>query len=160
MPYCVPADLVLGDAQLPTGMDLNKVIQDAMDEIDSKIGFRYHTPVATTATDFPRPVLLLLKRLNAHLASGRIILAANISGEKSELHAYGAYLVREVERSLKAIADGSVDLPIPLVEGTVVHQRAPLVANVDAASQVEAFYGALTNPLAVAFPTPYRSVGG
>lgn len=156
--YCTEDDLVIGDAVVPTGLTKAKFIQDAADEIDSKIGYRYDTPVAGTS---PRPVLLLLKRINAFLASGRLIMAADVAGQRSELHAYGASLVKEATDSLAAIAAGTVDLPIAVnPDNQTSGQNMPLIANVDAVSQVESFYGVLTSPTIAGFPTPYRAAGG
>lgn len=156
--YCSSDDLVLGDAQVPAGLTKSKFIGDAADEIDSQIGFRYVTPVAVGSA--PRPVGLLLKRLNSHLATGLIILAANQSGEQEQLHAYGSYLVKEVRTVLRKIASGEIILegavPVDAPQG-----RGPVIANVDAVSQVESFYGALTDPTyTTQFPTPYRAAGG
>jgi len=147
MAYCATTDLLAGDIPL-TGLDAAKFVNDAADEIDSQIGFRYLTPVASDAA---RPVLLLLKRINAHLATGRMIMAADAAGQRSELHAYGESLVREALASLAAIAGGMVDLPVTPFPSNANDQveAGPLIYNVDPVSQVEAFYGAFssaTNP--------------
>lgn len=158
--YCTTDDLLIGDIPTTAVLTPAKAVQDAADEIDSKIGFRYSTPVDVTPTGpTPRPVLLLLKRLNAHLASGRLIMAAAAAGSQDNVHAYGASLVREVTRTLNQIAEGELDLDglEPLSPEPV---RAPLIFNVDPRSQVEGFYDTLTNPLAAEFGSPYRSAGG
>ena len=165
MSYCTTADLLLGDISTSTALDPAKYVNDAADEIDSKIGFRYQTPVANTA---PRPVLLLLKRLNAHLATGRLILAATISANQEELNAYGASLVNDAMLTLTAIAEGEMPLP-----GTTVNPDIPTVdpddpsllpilhSNLDPVSQVEAFYAGVTTPgFLGSMPSPYRAAGG
>lgn len=146
MAYCTVGDLLIGD--IPTSGELNpeKYVNDAADEIDSKIGFQYETPVDVRSV--PRPVALLLKRLNAHLASGRLILAATISAEDERLNAYGESLVASVELSLTAIATGEQLLPgAPINEETanpddhsVSTNPFALIQNLDPESHVEAFY--------------------
>lgn len=146
MAYCTVQDLLIGD--IPTGGQLDplKYVNDAADEIDSKIGFQYETPVDVASV--PRPVVLLLKRLNAHLASGRLILAATISAEDERLNAYGQNLVDSVELTLVAIATGEQLLPgAPINEETanpqdhsVSSNAFALIANLDRESHVEAFY--------------------
>ena len=163
MSYCAVVDLLIGDITPSAALDPAKYVNDAADEIDSKIGFRYATPVAVTA---PRPVLLLLKRLNSHLASGRLILAATISGSSEQLNAYGADLVTSAQVTLEAIAAGEMYLPGAVASPTL--PPAPLAndpstypllhSNLDAVSQVESFYEAVTNPGNQGyFSNPYRA---
>lgn len=140
--YCTTADLLIGDIRTSTALDPQKYVQDAADEIDSKIGFVYETPIPVdAASTTPRPVILLLKRLNAHLASGRMILAATIAAEDKELNAYGKRLVEDVEAALASIADGSTLLD-GVVKGTLqlAPRPAPLISNGDSESAVDAFY--------------------
>lgn len=164
MAYCVTADLLIGDISTSAQLDPVKYVNDAADEIDSKIGFRYATPVPTTGADAaPRPVLLLLKRLNSHLASGRLILAATISANQEELNAYGASLVNDAQITLEAIASGEQRLPgAPPNPDLAPTEDAPLLTpilmnNLDPVSQVESFYDAMTGPSQ--FSSPYRAGG-
>jgi|SRR5690348_1250597 len=106
--YCASGDLVLGGIPTPAGLDQNKIVADAADEIDSQIGMRYLTPIDTA--NVPRPVQLLLKRINVALASGRLILAADSNGENQQLHAYGLSLINEAKEALRAIAAGDMFL--------------------------------------------------
>lgn len=146
MAYCTTVDLLIGDIPTSAELDPTKYVNDAADEIDSKIGFVYETPIPNTV---PRPVTLLLKRLNSHLASGRLILAATIAAEDKRLNAYGQSLVDEVQLTLQAIVNGDLPLAgadlnadIPRFEGT----SRVLLGNVDAESSVEAFYSRVANP--------------
>lgn len=148
MAYCVAGDLVLGGIPTPVGIDASKIVSDAADEIDSQIGMRYATPIDTsTSSTIPRPIKLLLKRINVALASGRLILAADSNGENQQLHAYGLSLINEAGAALKAIAAGEMVLtgvdPSPDYQPTVT---TPLIDNLDAESAVEAFYGRVANP--------------
>ena len=146
MAYCTVADLLIGDIPTSAALDPVKYVNDAADEIDSKIGFVYETPIPNTV---PRPVVLLLKRLNSHLASGRLILAATISVEDVRLNAYGQSLVDEVELALQKIVGGElllagadINTDIPQAEQT----PSVLYANKDAESAVDAFYDRVVNP--------------
>lgn len=137
--YCTVVDLLIGDIPTSAALDPAKYVQDAADEIDSKIGFIYTTPIV----DAPRPVTLLLKRINAHLASGRLILAATITGEMDQLNAYGASLVADAELAIAQIAAGEIILQDVLPAPGVVLQtsiHAPMIANGDSESSVDAFY--------------------
>lgn len=166
MPYCAEADLLIGDISVSAQLSPAKYVADAADEIDSKIGFRYLTPVPTTA---PRPVLLLLKRLNSHLASGRLILAATISANQEELNSYGASLVNDAQLTLEALASG--EMVLPGVDPSPTLPPSPsaddplaqkiLLSNLDPVSQVESFYTAVTSPGTLGYlPDPYKASAG
>lgn len=148
--YCVSGDLLLGEIPLPGYMSADKMITDAADEIDSYLGYVYTTPFNVTATGpLARPARLLLKRINAHLATGRIILAVASPEENRNLHAYGWQLVSESIAALQAIAKGEI-----VLEGATPNAdapagepaTAPLINNLDSESNVEAFYNRLSNP--------------
>lgn len=169
MAYCTVADLLIGDITTSTALNPDKYVNDAADEIDSKIGFRYATPVPISGADpAPRPVILLLKRINAHLASGRLILAATISANQEELNAYGQSLVNDAQLAIQQIAEGELiligvdpapDLPASPTDPDLLLSLQPVLhSNVDAVSQVESFYGAVTGGLG-SMPSPYRAGG-
>ena len=151
MAYCTVADLMIGDISTSAALDPQKYVDDAADEIDSKIGFVYATPIPVAdGSGTPRPVVLLLKRLNSHLATGRLILAATIPAENERLNAYGYSLVAEVMTSLDMIATRQMTLEGVSLEPTVgtvgEPVTVPLIANLDAESNVDAFYSRVTNP--------------
>lgn len=147
MPYSTVADLLTGNIPTPAYMSPEKYVADAADEIDSVIGFVYKTPVEMADVDATRPARLLLKRINNFLASGRILMAAASAQEDNQVHAYAARLIREATDSLKLIASGQI-----LLEGAEAlpqsdsPKMAPLIANVDPESNVEAFYDRVANP--------------
>ena len=151
MPYSEPSDLLVGDMPLPRGMKPQSYVDDAADEIDSTIGFIYETPVdiATDTTTVARPVRLLLKRLNNLLASGRLIQAMTVGGQRQELHAYGASLVNQALDVLKQIQAGDLVLEgVPLIENPDNPEKfsGPQIFNLDAESNVESFYDRIANP--------------
>lgn len=151
MPYCEVEDLLVGATALPKGMDPQKYVDDAANEIDSTIGFIYVTPVDVSETSsVKRPVRLLLKRLNVHLATGRLITAMSSNNQRTDLHPYGASLIKEVVAVLQQIATGDITLAgaaLVTPDGsTVPAASGPLIANLDAESNVESFYNRIANP--------------
>lgn len=151
MPYSEESDLLVGDMPLPKGMRPQKYVDDAGDEIDSVIGFIYKTPVPMLDTSpVVRPARLLLKRLNNMLASGRLIMAMTTGGQRLELHAYGADLVRQALITLTQIGNGEILLAgaemLDPVEGEDPAFTGPQIYNVDEESNVEAFYDRVANP--------------
>lgn len=146
MPYSATTDLLLGDMPLSAALDKSKFVADAADEIDSAIGAAYVTPVPMAAP-VPRHVQLHLKRINNFLATGRLIMAVDVGGEDTQLHAYGLSLVSEARQALQAIVDGSYPLD-GVVKQPQEHQRTagPSVTNYDATSGVDAFYGFVSEP--------------
>lgn len=148
--YCTADDLLTGDIPIPSYLDANSVVQDAADEIDSKIGHLYETPVDVTPSGpAARWVKLLLKRLNVHLATGRLLMAADAGGEDDRVHAYASYLIREANAAINKIVSGEIVLeavPGPANEA-VVSDASIVLLNLDPESHVEAFYDRLlTSP--------------
>lgn len=147
MTYCEVIDLLIGDIPTSAKLDPQKYVNDAADEIDSKIGFFYETPIPTSDPT-PRPVVLLLKRLNAHLATGRMILAATILSEDIQLNAYGRTMVADCELSMSQIASGALVLDGVTGSGlnSLPQSHIPMILNKDAESAVDAFYDRVVNP--------------
>lgn len=141
MAYCLVGDLLVGNIPLPSYVNTQKIVDDAADEIDSHIGFRYVTPVVLTETPANRPARLLLKRINAHLATGRLLMEAAAAQEDLQLHAYARRLVDESLAALNAIAAGEFLLgDAQLLTAAVAQVSGPLQYNHDAISQVDTFY--------------------
>jgi hypothetical protein len=156
MAYCEESDLLIGDIPVPTYLKKDDYIQAAADEIDSHLGFIYKTPI-NVSEDGPlvRPARLLLKRIAAHLASGRLIMAQDSSGQNEELHQYGLYLVNQAMEAIQAIKSGQVKLEGALpAEGEKQSASVPLISNLDPVSNVEAFYGMVTSRDPFANPRP------
>ena len=150
--YSASSDLLTGSIPTPAYLDLDKVVQDAADEIDSKLGHIYTTPFDVSNTGpLSRPARLLLKRINNFLATGRLILQVASPEEDSRLHAYGWSLIQEANAALAAIAAGEISLTgaqvLPPVDGEVGPPvSVPLISNLDPESNVEAFYDRVSNP--------------
>lgn len=144
MAYCEVEDVtpMIGEIPLPAYISAESFMDNAADEIDTYIGRIYQTPVVVGTTDpSERPTRLLLKRLNQHLAAGRIILAVDASGENDNLHAYGRDLVGKVLEALNCIAEGEIALPGADPNDTDANSLAgPAIRNEDAVSQVNSFY--------------------
>jgi phage gp36-like protein len=160
MAYSSVEDLLIGKIPLPVGVDPQKYVDDATDEVDSYIGFTYVTPVDVSNTsNVDRPVRLLLKRVTNMIATGRLILAMASGAEMQKVHAYGRSLIRDALDILTQISEGKVILTsvpqIPGTEGTT----APMIANVDPESNVEAFYNRVLGATGSVTGIPYPYAG-
>lgn len=127
-------------------LDLGKVVQEAADEMDSRLGFLYKLPLRPPAGALALPdyQVLLLKQINNKLASGRLIMQVAIAGEDRSLHAYGLRLVTEATNDLMLLANGEVSLSAvrqPVTEG--VPDRTPAIFNHDEESAVDMFESAV-----------------
>jgi phage gp36-like protein len=141
MPYSEIGDLLLGDVPKSSDTEAQKYVNDAADEIDSKIGMRYQTPVSVDDSPANRATTLLLKRINNWLASGRYIVAKAASSELQEVHAYGLSLIKEATLALQAIQNGDITLSGATFLNTDDEGRSgPMIYNQDAESNVESFY--------------------
>lgn len=159
--YCEVTDLLVGKIPLPAYLDPGKFVQDATDEIDTKIGRLYKTPVDIAAVGLAREAKLVLKRINAHLATGRLLLSVAAPEEQRQLHAYAWSLVKEALAALECIANGEYPLEgaEPAEGAETVQKNMALISNLDPESQVEAFYDRIANPN-YWFPEPVRTYRG
>lgn len=137
--YSAVGDLLIGD--LPSPANAAKYVQDAADEIDSKLGLRYQTPIVVDDSPANRITNLTLKRINNWLASGRLIVAQAASAETQYQHAYGRQLIQDAEAALTMLSNGEMILPgAEFVNPTETGVSGPMIDNLDAASNVESFY--------------------
>lgn len=150
MAYSADTDLLTGSIPTPDYLSPAKFVSDAADEIDSKLGFIYETPIVLEEADpATRPARLLLKRINNFLATGRLLMAVASPEEDDRVHAYASRLINEANLSLGMIAKGEIDLAevgavkLPAADGP---EMRPLVKYGDAESNVEAFYDRVANP--------------
>lgn len=151
MAYCETTDLLITpDLPLPEGVSRSSYVNLAADEIDMIISRFYATPVVFETLELEekyKPTLLLLKHINIKLATGRLILAVDASGENQSVHAYGLSLVEDAEKLLDAIIDRKI-----ILEGAAGNTNEPneivtaraAVFQLDESSGVEDFYN-LTN---------------
>jgi phage gp36-like protein len=129
-------------------------VQDAADEIDSYLGSLYTTPLVFDDQNAAhRPWMLLLKRLNAHLATGRLLMSAASGNQDKQVHAYAEYLIKAAESILKQIQTGEIVIPFQTPPaGQPVHTTTPLINNLDEESNVEAFYDRVAKPSLIQIP--------
>jgi hypothetical protein len=148
--YCETEDLLLGNVPIPT--TAAKYVQDAADEMDSRLGLRYVTPVILDGNvPAQRPGVLLLKRINTWLASGRLLMALDAAGEDDQVHQYADRLVREAMAALKMIEDGEILLPgAEPVNPTESRTTGPVASWGDDASPVEEYDNVFGNHAAIA----------
>lgn len=148
MAYCMVADLLLGNIPTPAYIDKQKSVDAAAEEMDSYLAMQYVTPISQQIIDNPvnRRTMLVLKRINAHLATGRIITAAAAGAEDSEIHAYGKMMLDQALSALAQLATGtpSLDGATPVDNNKDEANNRPSVVNGDPYSQVDAFYDIAT----------------
>lgn len=144
--YADVSDLRKGDIPLPSYMgDGSDYINSAAEEIDAQLGHIYVTPIEIdAAVPLNRPAILLLKKMNWLIASGRLILNLATAGEQPSLHSYGLRMLNEGLALLEQVADGK----IVLTGATVIDTGSadpesfsgPKIINEDSSSLVEGFY--------------------
>lgn len=154
--YCGVTDLITGtEVPLPSDELPQKFINDAADEIDSKLGLRYVTPIVVVDSPTNRVTILTLKRLNAWLASGRLLLSITSASEMVQLHAYGAEMIKQATAALDHLVSGDNPLPGASTINTDDQGRSgPILSNLDAQSNVESFYTMVQAPPRFPFPYP------
>lgn len=140
-PYCGVDDLMFGN--IPAPSDASVWCSRAAQEIDSYIGLIYATPVVLNNSTEQRPGRLLLKNINAWLATGRAIMALGGGGSDDQTQQYGLYLVNEALGVLRQIVDGMITIPgaeptTPTDDG-YARPTGPLLGNVDEDSYVEGY---------------------
>jgi hypothetical protein len=142
--YCSAADLLIGNIPVPRGVSAEQYVQAAADEIDAALGQMFETPILIDPSNISlRPSTLVLKQINAKLASGRLIMAADAGGQDTQLHAYGLSLVREAQASLTELRSSSDSLPgavVIVAENADDSAGLPRILNYDQTSQVDFFY--------------------
>lgn len=149
MTYSEQDDLLLGQLITSVRFDKQTHVQAASDEIDSKVGWRYVTPlvapgVGGTFDDLPRHEQLFVKNIANKLATGSILLTLDVAGEDTSVHALGRRYLDEARAELAYLADGSIALSAaPLIDvpggAPPAGGRGPGVINHDDESMVEAF---------------------
>ncbi len=138
--YCLPDELMIGDLIVGSSINRQEYVDRAAEEIDSKIGWVYATPIDTTG--LPRAQTLLLKIINIKIASARLIMALSVNDEDNSVHAYALRLLKEGTDDLLHIANGDVDLDAPRTPMSDANagSRTPGVYNIDVESLLDPFY--------------------
>lgn len=142
--YCDESDLLIGDITLGVAYSRAEFIAAAADEMDSRIGVRYVLPLPAVE-QLNTVTGLILKRINAQLASGRLIMSVASAGEDDSLHAYGKYLVDQAMDDLLRIERG--DIILRMSDDSIVDEvgaasapDGPIITNRDEQSGVDTFY--------------------
>ncbi len=148
MTYSTKDDLRIGDIRLPDRYgDGSSFVVSAAEEIDAQLGHIYVTPFDIDE-NVPqnRPAILILKKINNLIASGRLIMDLAASKEDTTLHAYGWAMLKEGLGLLKALQDRSILLTgSELIDYNADGEQTPtgpMIHNVDSESRVESFYDA------------------
>lgn len=139
-PYAEVTDLKYGDLRLPAYLSPTEYLSSAAEEIDASLGHLIETPIDVPDTAENRPTILLLKKINWLIASGRLVLQLAASGEDRALHAYGKRMLDEGLQYLSMIVDGNIILQgVTWFEGAQ-DPTGPSIHNEDDVSLVEEFY--------------------
>lgn len=151
MAYCTVDDLIIGDLPVSNLVDKQTYVDDAAEEIDAGIGefyivpaSLYVAPVNVNPTPPPPPfdwrTHVLLKRINAHLATGRLIAMLAIGSEDTSVHAYASSLIKWACDLIYQIKNGQIKLKgIDTIVSGSETDNAPMVSNYDDVSGVDAF---------------------
>lgn len=160
--YCGLEDLRKGDLPLPAYMgDGTNYVKGAAEEIDAALGHIYVTPFTVgPGTQLTRPAILILKKVNWLLASGRLVLDLAASGEENDLHAYGKQMLNEGLLMLSQLATGQMLLegaPVPETPEEEPSPTGPFIMNEDEESFVQSFYDRHNyyTPVRLDAPDPY-----
>lgn len=151
--YSHVPDLLVGDVVIAADIK-QRHVNNATDEVDSKLGFDYPTPFTPDNTS--RQGWLLIKRLANFYASGRLLLEIAQVGEQQQINSYGKSLVDQADEVVACILKGDINLSPESVEPDPV-QNQFLIQNLDPVSQVEAFYGYIAQPT---YPFAGQPFGG
>lgn len=141
--YSTVSDLMIGDVRLgPQYGDGTRFVEMAADDIDSQLGHVYVTPFVIPDIPENRPSILLLKRINNCLASGRLIMDMALGGEDVNLNAYGLKLYNEGLTLLNELSGSSylITGAEKLTDDAIRDSTGPQIINEDATSLVEEFY--------------------
>ena len=146
MAYATSDSALLGGIPATDPDTLSKYFDDAADEIDATLGFVYETPITNSADggSLPRPVQLILARINRFLASGRYIMAVAAGGEDNTVNAYGWSLIKEAQAALASLASGATELDAVRLPNPGDQRKNPAIANAEDGSNVDAFYDSFT----------------
>lgn len=145
--YAEKTDLRLGNIPLPADSVTTRALQQAADEINSALGMRYVTPIVATGPT-AQAVTPLIKNINVWLATGRLIEELTASTEDAQVHAYARSMITEAQAVIKLIVTGELVLDgVPPISTGATSGTGPMLVNQDAASNVDVFYGTLSNPV-------------
>lgn len=144
----------MGDIQAGSNVNLDAFVQNASDEMDSKLGFLYEVPFVQA--HFAPWVWTLIKQTANKIATGRLLLALNSGGEASAENAYGAGLLKEGLTALQEMVTGSMVLPgaTPVASPSSTDGNGPTILVADQFSGVDTFYSNVMDPPLV---PPYNS---
>jgi len=140
MAYSTVDDLLLGDMAFSDRVDKTTFIDDAADEIDSKIGVLYALPLNISLLDTRAKATL--KRINNWLATGRLILSM-AAGDK-DLNKYAEYMITTALAALAEVASGAVGLGGAVLADTSANSgTGPSILNHDSVSAIDVFEAAV-----------------
>ena len=99
-------DLLLGDVTLGSSLDPEDFLRKAAEEMDAKIGQEWELPLPA----LPVEIATLLRVTQAHIATGRILLAQPMNAGTEDMNRYGASLVTRALADLGSWIDSQPDI--------------------------------------------------
>lgn len=146
-------DQILGELPVSSGMDKQVFLDIAAAEMHTyMIGF-YEVPVnipSSVATATSGVSSNILKSINQDLASGRLILALDTTGENATLHSYGEWLVTSSIKKLEDIKTQVLFLPGAPLDSDRSDDKARVsrvqVSSPDDSSYFNRSYNEIANP--------------
>jgi hypothetical protein len=170
--YSAKEDLLVGTDINWNDADKQVFLVDAANEIDSRLGFMYGTPLRFTKLDesgvtvpLPdnetSPSKLLIQQVSNRLASGHLLMARAAASEDVVLNSYAVRLLRDAEMSICQILAGKPPLDADISDpDDGSNGRVPIVTNADSESYVSAYMHFNQHPDAIDAepypPKPYR----
>jgi len=143
--YCTEADIrthLGANVKLPATMSFDTMREAASNELDSKLGVRYVTPIVASVSDpVQQPTAYWLSTVTAMIAAARFMLSTAAPGSQETANNYGVYLLATAEGLIKEVISGQRDL-IGIIEvgDTGQKYKGPAIINEDAYSQVDVYY--------------------
>src|SRR5687767_1125866 len=144
--YAATTDLMIGTLVIGRPEEENAVkdqfINIAADEIDAELALEFVLPLvaAPPLTAIPAHTTLMLKRANAFIASGRLLMDRGAAGSDAGIDSYAEYLLREGRDLLMALLNSRSDLGLVKIEAQVTAGNTPSIQHGDSTSGVDAFY--------------------
>jgi hypothetical protein len=142
MAYCKTEDINLGTMEPPRGTDVQKVINEAANDIDAVVGRFYRLPLQLSESDPQHaPYKLLLRKLNIFLTTGDIIIKAAGARQDDSMNASGLWYMRQAQDVLKKIENGKIRFPDQVrMNADEDMFTGPYASSRDSSSRVEDFY--------------------
>jgi|SRR6187431_2194660 len=130
------------NVKFPPNMTFDSLRESSANELDSKLGARYVTPIVASASDpVQQPTAYWLQNVSSMIAAGRFMLSTSAPGSQDTANNYGMYLLNMANAAISEVLTGQRDLVGIAEQGDTGQEfKGPAVINGDAYSQVDLYY--------------------